>query len=48
MSIWDYYTQHPDDARHFANAMGNISAVVAQYDFSAWRTIVERLLIRST
>ncbi|HEX5692846.1 MAG TPA: methyltransferase, partial [Roseiflexaceae bacterium] len=46
MNIWDYYAQHPDEARHFANAMGNVSAVVAdavvaQYDFSACRKIVD-------
>jgi hypothetical protein len=46
MNIWDYYAQHPKEARHFANAMGNISAVVAdevvaQYDASTCRKIVD-------
>jgi hypothetical protein len=46
MNIWDYYAQHPNEARHFANAMGNISAVVADavvalYDASTYRTIVD-------
>jgi hypothetical protein len=46
MNIWDYYAQHPNEARHFANAMGNISAmvadaVVAQYDASTYGKIVD-------
>jgi ubiquinone/menaquinone biosynthesis C-methylase UbiE len=46
MNIWDYYAQHLNEARHFANAMGNISAVVAdavvaQYNASTYRKIVD-------
>lgn len=46
MNIWEYYAQHSDQARHFANAMGNISAVVAdavvaQYDVSTYQKIVD-------
>src|SRR5690242_9130169 len=46
MNVWDYYTQHPQEGRHFANAMSNISAmvadeVVAQYDVSTCRKIVD-------
>jgi ubiquinone/menaquinone biosynthesis C-methylase UbiE len=46
MNVWDYYAQHPQEGRHFANAMSNISAmvadeVVAQYDVSTCRKIVD-------
>jgi ubiquinone/menaquinone biosynthesis C-methylase UbiE len=46
MNVWDYYAQHPHEGRDFANAMGNISAmvageVVAQYDVSTYQKIVD-------
>ena len=46
MNVWDYYTQHPHEGRNFANAMSNISAmvadeVVAQYDVSEYQKIVD-------
>jgi len=46
MNVWDYYAQHPQEGRDFANAMSNISAmvaneVVAQYDLSTYQKIVD-------
>jgi hypothetical protein len=46
MQPWDYYGQHPEDARVFSEAMGNVSrlavpAVLGGYDFSQARTVVD-------
>ena len=46
MAVFDYYRQHPEDARIFDEAMTSLSwaeahAVVRAYDFSRFRTLVD-------
>lgn len=46
LNVWDYYAHHPHEGSVFAKAMSNISAmvadaVVAQYDVSSYRQIVD-------
>jgi len=46
LNVWEYYTHHPHEGREFAQAMSNISAmvadaVVAQYDVSGYQKIVD-------
>jgi hypothetical protein len=46
MNFWEYYAQHQEEGSHFAKAMGNISAMVAdevvvQYDVSTCQKIVD-------
>jgi hypothetical protein len=46
MSKWQYMTEHPDEARIFDQAMASFSstvaaAIVAAYDFSSSRTVVD-------
>jgi O-methyltransferase/methyltransferase family protein len=45
-SKWEYMTQHPEEAKIFDDAMGSFNsvvsaAIVAAYDFSATRTVVD-------
>jgi hypothetical protein len=46
MAVFDYYRQHPEDARIFDEAMTSLSwaeahAVVRAFDFSRFRTLVD-------
>ncbi len=46
MSAWEYYAQHPDNAKTFNDAMtgmslGTIDAVLASYDFSGINTLAD-------
>lgn len=46
MSVWDYYAKNPEDGAVFSQAMSNVGsaiaqAVVASYDFSEFKTIVD-------
>jgi hypothetical protein len=46
MAVFDYYRQHPEDARIFDEAMTSLSwaeahAVVRAYDFARFRTLVD-------
>ncbi len=46
MGLWQYYESHPQEGRNFMNAMTALSqfqhpAIVAAYDFSSFRTMVD-------
>ena len=46
MSIWDYYSQHPEDSKSFNRAMTDVTATVIEavlesYDFSSFNTVVD-------
>lgn len=46
MNIWEYYEQHPENARNFNNSMANTTqfvtqAVVDSYDFSGCRKLID-------
>lgn len=46
MSIWDYYSQHPENGKFFDRAMTNLTAsvvkgVLESYDFSSLSTVVD-------
>ncbi|BAY22171.1 hydroxyneurosporene-O-methyltransferase [Calothrix sp. NIES-2100] len=46
INIWEYYAQHPEDAKRFNQAMTNITAVevaaiISSYNFSEFQNIVD-------
>lgn len=46
MSLWEHYAQHPEDAQIFSQGMtssgfASMQAVVASYDFSRFKTLVD-------
>jgi len=46
MSLWEYFSNHPEDGQHFSQAMTSLSAIysdvtLSEYDFAAMQTVVD-------